>query len=302
MAAAPPPALPGPLLPPAPGAAAPEGCPLGPAGLGDRRAAGGAAGAAARCEACGKASCPAPAATPPPQPCPRGVPGARRGRGRAPAAPLGQARPAGPGGAGRGAQRDKRSPKAASPAVRGCALRASAGSCFTNVARCRLALSCCPPKSVRGHRVRKEELAAGASAEERWSGRGARPACCSLVPVPAQRWPTAAATLLGCASSSGARGGPRKDAAGRVAAQRPPVTGGASVGFKTSTWLTFPGISQTMAHCLANHSSTETTINTLIGFSRSSVRPRRLHLASNIHKYTLIEYDIKSSLAISPPY
>lgn len=72
--------------------------------------------------------------------------------------------------------------------------------------------------------------------------------------------------------------------------------------FKTSTWLTFPGISQMMAHCLANHSSTETTINALIGFSRSSVRPRRLHLASNIHKYTFIEYDIKSSLAISPPY
>jgi len=55
---------------------------------------------------------------------------------------------------------------------------------------------------------------------------------------------------------------------------------------KTSKWLTIPGISQVMAHCLANRSSTETTVNTLIGFSRRSVRSRGLHLAANIHKYT----------------
>ena len=70
----PPAALPGSQLPRAPGPAAPA-LPLGPGG---RRSAGRAAGTAERCEACGKASCLASAAAPPP--CPR------EGRGRGGAA------------------------------------------------------------------------------------------------------------------------------------------------------------------------------------------------------------------------
>lgn len=222
------PRAPRPAATAAPGRRRPEGCPLVPAGLGGRRPAGGAAGAAARCEACGKAPYLAPPAAP--RPCPRGVLGTRRGRGRAPAPPHGQTRPAGRGGAGRGTRRDANSPAAASAAVRGRALPQPAGGSSAAVARRHLTLHCSPGPFVVPIFGKKS---GGLPLQQRSSGvgRGAWPPRCSLVLVPVRRG-CSSCQLAGKRFQQRSRCGPGKDAAGHVAAQTPAATGGAWVGWE----------------------------------------------------------------------
>ncbi|XP_074934245.1 uncharacterized protein LOC142049940 [Phalacrocorax aristotelis] len=204
MAAAPPPVLPVPRLLSALEAGAPAGSPLVPAGSGGRRPTGGAAGAAARCEACGEASCPAPTAAR--RPCPRGVPGGggaagapQLSRTAGPAPPVAGERYGAPGGA--------RTAPARLHVTGVCWLVVCKRCSASPYKRCLESLNVELASRVRPWSPFSERWAAAASAEERSSGRGARPPRCSLVAVPVQR---GCSSLLGSASSSGAHAGLEK--------------------------------------------------------------------------------------------
>lgn len=124
-----------------------------PRRAGSRRPAGVAAGAAARCEAWGKALF---ALRPrPPALSPRGA-GGEEGPWDSPGGPARPGPPGQPRGSGPGHRGGRERLQGSSPAVTGSTLQESAVRAFADLARHRLLLNC-PQKPIRGSRVPKEK-------------------------------------------------------------------------------------------------------------------------------------------------